>query len=164
MELERLRGMVVVKRTIDIAAPQEVVFDYVADHRNVCQFMEKVTRFEPSNGKKSGLGARFRWEVLVHGLNVGAEFEVTEFEPHEWMAAETISGPRSQSWWHFRRQNDGTRATFAAGYELPGIFLVKLVGTSVIEREIGSIFEASLRRLKGNLERKYQALRVSGQP
>lgn len=148
--------MVVVERSIDIAAPQEMVFEYVSDHRNVPRYMDKVTSIQAIGRQVSGLGSRYRWEVLVRGLKLGAEFEVVEFKPHEWMAAVTTSGPKSRGWWRIRSHNGGTRVTLAAAYELPRILLVKLIGGRVIEREIGSIFETSLRRLRANLESKRQ--------
>jgi uncharacterized membrane protein len=142
----------VVKRSIRIVAQQGKVFDYVSDHRNVPRFMKSVVDFEPTSRQTSGLGSRFRWRVSVRGIKLGAEFEVVEHRRPEWMAAETISGPKSESCWHFRQDGDTTEVSFAVGYELPRLPLVSLLGSGYIAREIGNLLESSLKQLKKNLE------------
>jgi uncharacterized membrane protein len=154
--------MMIVKRSIDIAAPQQQVFDYVADHRNVPTFLRGVSHFRCINGKDHGLGSKFSWKLNVHGLGFEADFEVVEYQPSEWMAAETTRGPRSFSSWRLRtNESGGTEATFAVGYEWPNIPLVRFLGKPVVEREIAALIESSLKQLKSILESPIDAGVVS---
>jgi uncharacterized membrane protein len=150
-----------VERSIDIASPQREVFEFVADHGNVLEFMHNVRRFEPAGNKHYGLGARFYWETVVKGVRVGWQFVVTEFEPYQWMAARSLALPRSTSSWRFQRVSGGTRAIFAVTLEPPIGLLPGWIGKRFVEREVAANVERSLLNLRARLESASPAARLA---
>lgn len=140
------------ERSIEIAAPVEVVFEYVADFRNALRWMHNFSRFEPEPGTPPrGLGARVQATGTAFGIPVSTRLEVVEYVPNQRLASRTTGRVTSASTWTFEPLPGGTRVTFTGSYELPAI-LARMIGSGEIERELGQSTEQSLRNLKRNLE------------
>ena len=70
-----------VNDSIEIAAPQKLVWDYLADPTHFLHFMSGVTRWEPASDRRSGLGARYRMLLRVGAAEVGGVIEFVEWRP-----------------------------------------------------------------------------------
>ncbi|MFN8532471.1 MAG: SRPBCC family protein [Dehalococcoidia bacterium] len=140
--------MIALARCIRISAPQDEVFHYVADYRNVVRFIQYLTDFRPESDRPYGLGSRFAWEANVRGFPLRANCEVTEFSLPHVMAARTLDGPDSTCRWLFEPIPEGTLATLETTIVLPSLPLVKIIGRLFFEREIAASMEQSLRSLR----------------
>ncbi len=67
---------ITVTRTIN--APVEVVFQTVADIREIGKALPHAIGLEFLTGNKTGVGARFRETRLLRGNEVTTELEITE--------------------------------------------------------------------------------------
>ncbi|GIW06836.1 MAG: hypothetical protein KatS3mg060_1641 [Dehalococcoidia bacterium] len=127
--------MIALARCIRIAAPQDELFRYVADYRNALRFIQYLTDFQPESAEPYGLGSRFAWEANVRGFPLRANFEVTEFDPPNTMAARTVNGPESTCRWTFEPCPEGTLVSLETTLVLPRLPLVRLIGRAFFERE-----------------------------
>ena len=58
-------------KSIEISAPQQLVWDYLADPTHYLHFMSGITRWEPASDRREGLGARYRMLIRVGAAEVG---------------------------------------------------------------------------------------------
>jgi uncharacterized membrane protein len=144
-----------IEATVEIDAPLETVFSFVADHANVLDYMDNVVSFESVSDRKHGVGSKFRWTTLIKGIPIGSEFIITEFEPPHTIAARSISGPNSTSRWKFACGTGNTVATFVASYAVPRFAVLRhLTDLLRLEGEIETNIASSLRNLKHLMERE----------
>jgi uncharacterized membrane protein len=139
---------------IEIAAPLEQVFDYVADSSNALNWMHNFTRFEPIGQRTSGLGARALAEGRILGSPFRTELEITEFIKNRRLTSRSNGGVRSISHWLFEPTLSGTEVCFVAAYHFPGVLLVAGPLRHLVERELELNTERSLRNLKRIMENR----------
>ena len=147
--------MAEIVKAIDIAAPVEVVFDYVTDPRNALNFMPNFTKFDPIGRPERGLGAK----VEAHGTAFGMQFktilEIVEFVKNRRFVSRTTEGIKSTSTWQFEPLPDGgTEVTFISEYNLPGRMLGRLFDKIVMEKDIEKNTIQTLVNLKKILENR----------
>jgi len=70
---------IVISRSID--APLDIVFNTVADVREMSKALPHVVKFEFLSEIKSGIGTRFRETRLMNGKEAKTELDLTEFVP-----------------------------------------------------------------------------------
>lgn len=144
--------MLRVERSIDIFAPIERVFAYVADYRTALRWMHNFTRFEPLPGTPtSGLGAQVAVTGTAFGFPVSTTLEIIEFVPERRLVSRSTGRIRTSSEWSFAPTESGTRVTFQSSYDLPA-FVERLVGREEIQRELLGGADQSLANLKRDLE------------
>jgi carbon monoxide dehydrogenase subunit G len=143
--------MPLVERSTTIAVPPERAFGFVADASNALRWMHNFTRFEPEGPDAYGLGARVRATGMVLGFPVATTLEIVEFDPPRRLVSRTTGRLRSHSTWEFAPAEGGTRVTFTGEYDVPG-GLLRLIGGPLVQRELETNAEISLRNLKAALE------------
>ena len=140
-----------VERSIDIAVTPATAFDFVADYRNALKWMHNFTRFEPETPESYGLGARVTVTGMAMGIPMTTTMEISAFERPTRLSSRTTGKLATESTWNFAPEGSGTRATFVGKYDLPG-GLLRLVGGSLLQRELETNAEKSLLNLKTQLE------------
>jgi uncharacterized protein YndB with AHSA1/START domain len=144
--------MLRVERSIEILAPIERVFAYVADYRTALRWMHNFTRFEPLPGTPTvGLGAQVAVTGAAFGFPVSTTLEIIEFAPSERLVSRSTGRVRAVSEWSFAPTDQGTRVTFHSSYDLPDI-VERLVGREEIQKELLTGADQSLANLKRNIE------------
>ena len=142
-----------IEAKVEIEAPMEKVFDYVADvaetHAEFFHFVQKV---EATSELKQGPGATFRYEAKSGGVKSWFENKVTKYVKNELMEWKSIAGMRNEGRWTFGPTEKGTQVTFLMDYELPGSYLGKVLDKLFVERQNKNDVNQSLQRLKAILE------------
>lgn len=138
--------------TVHIAAPPEVVFDFVDDWRQATRYLRRLTGWELEDPEKpTGVGSVFRVGIDAGGKKLNGRLEVTEYVRPSVIAIRSIDGPRVVGGWKFSPEGDGTRVELRSSYDLPGGIAGRLVGAFVSRSAQGDL-DASLRELKRLVE------------
>jgi uncharacterized membrane protein len=139
--------------SIEISAPQTLVWDYLADPTNYLHFMSGVTRWEPASDRRSGLGARYRMLIRVGAAEVGGLIEFVEWRPETDMAWTSVTGVDQRGRWRVRALPEGrTRVELRYAYGVAGAGVAGLVAERVAGPSISRHLRRSLQQLKRQVE------------
>ena len=141
-----------VERSALIAVAPERAFGFVADPDNALRWMHSFSRFDPDQPGHAGLGARVTATGIVMGIPVTTTLEIVEFDPPKRLSSRTTGRLKSHSTWQFEPAEGGTRVTFLGDYDVPGA-LLRMIGGPLVQRELETNAEKSLRNLKAILEK-----------
>ena len=145
--------MAKIETKIEIEAPVQKVFDYVANvaenHGKFFQFVQKV---EATSALKRGLGATYKYDVKSGGIKTWFENKVTNYVENELMEFKSVGGMKNEGRWAFAPTEKGTEVTFLMDYELPASYLGKVLDKLFVERENRKDIAESLKGLKEILE------------
>lgn len=123
-------------------APVDAVFAYVADYRNVPDWLYGISKFQPTTEVTYGLGAVFEGSMNL-GTTLHSTVEVTSFDEGSSFTFESVKGFRNWSTWSFEAVDAATtRVTADVYYELPGGLAGKAIG-KVIEPFVKIAVKAS---------------------
>lgn len=142
-------------KSIDIDAPLEVVFDFVANPHNGLSFMANFTKFEPVGQPERGLGAKVEAVGTLKGLIYKTQLEIVEFEENSRIVSRSEYGVKSSTIWSFKaRPEGGTEVTFVSDYTPPGAKLGLLLDKMLLKKEIEANTVQTLVNLKKVIEGK----------
>lgn len=150
--LATLNGRYDVTRTIFIAAPQETVFNQVADYKtwpNWGPWFSNDSTLTPSYGETTtGVGGTYSW---VSDNSGNGKMEFIEVTPHSALASqvtfEDMGG--GTDYWIFEPKEGGTQVTWGFKGEMPFFFRFM---AAQMDAGIGPDYEKGLAKLKENLE------------
>jgi uncharacterized membrane protein len=154
--------MAEILKTIEIDAPVDVVFDYVANPHNALTYMAQFTKFDPKGEPERGLGAKVEASGTFMGVTYKTELEITEYEENARLVSSSTDGVKSCSIWSFKpNEKGGTDVTFSSEYTLPGKKLGLLLDKMIMRKDIEQNIVQTLVNLKKVIEGKPN-LRVVG--
>jgi uncharacterized membrane protein len=140
-------------QSIEISAPQGMVWDYLSDPTNYLHFMSGVTRWEPASDRRTGLGARYRMLIRVGAAEVGGVIEFVEWRPETDMAWTSVTGVDQRGRWRVRAlPGDRTRVELRYSYGVAGAGIAGLVAERVAAPSISRHLRRSLQQLKRQVE------------
>lgn len=140
-------------KSIEIAAPQKLVWEYLADPTHYLHFMSGVTRWEPASDRRSGLGARYRMLLRVGAAEVGGLIEFVEWRPETDLAWTSVTGVDQRGRWRVRTAGrDRTRVELRFSYGVAGSGVAGLVAERVAAIPISRHLRRSLLQLKREVE------------
>src|SRR4051794_41415521 len=114
--------------------------------------MAGITRFDVSDGRQRGPGARYSMRMLVGSAHVGGLVEVVEYDPPRELAWTSVTGIDQRGRWRLRDQEDGTtRVMLRLRYSAPGTFL-STVSDVVSSRRVSGNLRGPLERLQARME------------
>ena len=139
-------------RTETCRAPLPLVFGYVADYRNIGDWMFGVERFEPVGDQDHGKGALF--DVTVHlGVRLHSRIEAVEWEDQALIGMDSVKGFKVRSRFCFDAEGpDRTTVTARVGYDVPFGPAGKAMG-KVMEPFVAQAVSHASHRLVRNVER-----------
>ena len=139
--------------TIEIEAPLEKAFNFIADGTNLPQYDPSIRKAERIGGGSVQLGSKLSVEAVVRRRRYMLELRVVEFTPNKSFRDKMIVGPfkKFEDWAEFQKTETGTKWTFGLEYELPGIVLGKVLDVLGRKRARQRLLEA-MRRVKEILE------------
>jgi uncharacterized membrane protein len=139
--------------SIEIAAPQKLVWEYLADPTHYLHFMSGVTRWEPASDRRAGLGARYRMLLRVGAAEVGGLIEFVEWRPETDMAWTSVTGVDQRGRWRIRRiDRRRTRVELRYSYGVAGSGVAGLIAERVAAFSISRQLGRSLQQLKREVE------------
>lgn len=142
--------MVKVDTSVDINAPVQQVFQYVATNypSTVQQWTPSVQQIQQTSPGPVAVGTTFDQVRLIRGNTVQAQSRVTEYAPdHRFAVQATSPEQQVKAVYTFDPVAGGTRMT--ASIDLEGKF--PKLATPVVSRELKKQTEEDLQRLKGAL-------------
>ena len=138
-------------RTV-IARPPADVFAWVADPDHVALVLEGVDRWEPLDGRATGVGARFDVSMRALGLPLENVVVLDHWDEPRAIGWRSESGLVAQSGgWRFEPRGAGTEVTLAIGYEPPGGALGGLLASRV-DGVVRDRLERALLRMRDRME------------
>lgn len=142
--------------TTDCAAPLGLVFEYVADYRNVPDWLFGIQTFEPVGDIDHGLGAVFDGAMHL-GVTLKSRIEVVEWAEDRLIGFDSVKGFKNSSRWTFESTgDDSTRIVAELSYSLPFGPAGKALG-KVIEPFVKQAVAHSSTHLKEQVERAARA-------
>jgi carbon monoxide dehydrogenase subunit G len=110
-------------KTIDVAAPLEEAFGYVADFRTVTEWDPGIVKAQRVNNGPIGLGATYDVMALFRGKPLPFRYEVSAYEEGRRLLFHGAGAKaRSVDEILFERAGSGTRITYRAVVTMKGIY------------------------------------------
>lgn len=139
--------MIKVEYSYLVANPADFVFAYIANPINDQYWQESCHGVElEESGEAVGEGTRYRIQFQFLGREMPFTAVVSEYEPHQRYAYETLSGPMQyRGRYHFTRIGNGTQIDWTFEAEPGGFFgivprtLLKKVLAKQVEGDIGRL-------------------------
>ena len=139
--------------SIEVAAPSELVWDFVTDPGRYLHFMAGMTRYEVAGDQETGVGARYRTLMRVGSAEVGGLIEVVEWDEPCDMAWNSVTGVDQRGRWRLReRPGDRTRVEFRFAYGVAGSGLLGWLAEQVAAPTVRRHLQRSLHQLKRQVE------------
>jgi uncharacterized membrane protein len=138
---------------IEIAAPSELVWEFVTDPGRYLHFMAGMTRYEVAGEQETGVGARYRTLMRVGSAEVGGLIEVVEWDEPCDMAWNSVTGVDQRGRWRLRERPGGrTRVEFRFQYGVAGAGLLGWLAEQVAAPTVRRHLRRSLHQLKRQVE------------
>jgi uncharacterized membrane protein len=138
---------------IDISAPAEVVWDFVADPGRYLHFMAGITRWEVAGDQRDGLGARYRMLMRVGSAEVGGLIEVVEWDEPGDIAWTSVTGLDQRGRWRLREVGENrTHVEFRLSYGVAGSGIFGWISEQVAAPTVTGHLRRSLQQLKRSVE------------
>jgi uncharacterized protein YndB with AHSA1/START domain len=147
---QEVQIMVSVQKTITINAPQEQVFDYVANPANMPEVWPSLVEIKDVTPLPEG-GHQYRWAYKMAGMRFEGSGQDIEFDPPRRTVVSNKGGIESTLTWTFSATEGGTTVNLDAAYTVPLPLLGRLAEAVIVhqnEREM----ELLLANLKARLE------------
>jgi uncharacterized membrane protein len=138
--------------TLKVAAPVTAVFAYVDDHRNTTKYMKDLTKWAPVGSKTHGKGAKFQVAMKAGPMTLSSIVDITTWSENHAIGWTSLEGFKQTGKWSFKKDGDGTEATFDMEYELPGGIAGRMLSRAAEPIVRGNI-EQSVRTLRAQVEK-----------
>src|SRR5687768_7148649 len=111
--------MPVVKGSIDIAAPPQKAYDYIAAPEKATAFIPGLNRITNVAPPEPEVGRTWDYEFNWFGLVVSGHSRCTAAERPSRYQFQTVTGNRSTWTYRFDPEGSGTRVTLEVEYDVP---------------------------------------------
>jgi uncharacterized membrane protein len=135
-----------------IAAPVEAVFAYVDDHRNTTKYMKDLTKWAPAGSQTHGKGAKFQVAMKAGPMTLSSLVDITTWTENRTIGWTSREGFKQTGKWSFKKDGEGTEATFDMEYELPGGIAGRMLSRAADPIVRGNI-QQSVRNLRAQVEK-----------
>jgi uncharacterized membrane protein len=151
-----------VASSIEIAAPPEAIWDFIADPTRYLHFMAGITRWEVAGERTTGVGARFRTLMRVRSAEIGGLVEIVEWKEPRDLAWTSVTGVDQRGRWRVRsRGPERTHVELRLSYGVAGSGLLGWVAERVAAPTVAGHLRRSLHQLKRQVE--HEQLRAAAQ-
>lgn len=143
-----------VQRSINIAAPPEKVWPFVAEPEAILEWYMPLQKFEYTSDQRNEVGAPIHFEEKVGGRVLNLDCVVTEWAENEAFAFKMTAGNMMKSYqerWSLESTSSGSRFTFLEQGEMPYGVFGKILDP-LAERSSASTVEKMLQKLKSLAE------------
>jgi len=148
---------------VEVSAPPEVVWAYVADPSRYLHFMSGITRWEVVSDEPAGLGARYRMLMRVGSAEVGGLIEIVEYDELRDLAWSSVTGLDQRGRWRLRERPAGrTHVELRLAYGVAGAGLAGWLSERIAAPTVQGHLRRSLHQLKRLVEHE-QLRRLAAQ-
>jgi uncharacterized membrane protein len=139
---------------IDIAAPPELVWEFVTDPARYLHFMSGITRWEVTTQQDRGLGARYRTLMRVGSAEVGGLVEIVECDERRDLAWTSVTGIDQRGRWRLRELGSAsrTRVELRMQYGVAGAGILGWIAEQVAAPAVRENLRRSLQELRRQVE------------
>jgi uncharacterized membrane protein len=149
--------MTEIKRTIEIGARPDAVFNLLTDLDRLPDWSTITVTTHDTPDKPLQAGQTFQQTLRVLGRSLDTEWHVDDIAPNRVAYSATApGGGRLRMAQTVEGAGDGSRVEFELDYDLPGAFLGQLLDTGYVARRNEREVEHSLHNLKELLESSAQ--------
>lgn len=146
-----------VEATIDVAAPPQLVWEFVTDPARYLHFMNAITRWEVTSEQDRGLGARYRTLMRVGSAEVGGLVEIVECDERRDLAWTSVTGIDQRGRWRLREigpthSSARTRVELRMQYGVAGAGILGWVAEQVAAPSVRANLRRSLQELRRQAE------------
>lgn len=120
--------MAKIKKTININAPVEKIFDYASEPTNLPEFWPSMV--EVKNVKKD---KSFSWVYKMAGMHFKGSSEIAESIANERRVTKSSSGIPNKFVWTYQSEQAGTKLTLEIEYTVPVPLLGKLAEAFIVK-------------------------------
>jgi uncharacterized membrane protein len=139
--------------SIQVSAPADAVWAFIADPARYLHFMAGVTRWEIESEEPGGVGARYRTLMRVRSAEIGGLVEVVEWDPPRDMAWTSVTGIDQRGRWRLRERRFGrTDVEFRLSYGVAGSGLLGWAAERIAAPTVRDHLRRSLQQLKRQVE------------
>jgi uncharacterized membrane protein len=147
---------------IEISAPPDAVWEWVADPARALDFFSGLTRWEVLSDEPTGMGARYRMLLRVGSAEVGGVVEVIEYDEARDMAWTSVTGLDQRGRWRLRaRPGNRTRVELRLAYGVAGAGLFGWVAERIAAPTVRGHLERTVRQLKRQVEQEQTRRRAA---
>ena len=142
-----------VEQSIDIHAPVDAVFGYIADQPDrMADWWPPIELQERVTPAPTVVGSVSRYVYNMMGVKIKGEHRIEEMARNQRLLVRTISGIESAFDFSFAPSSVGTNLTIRVDYTLPGSVLGQLLNRLAIEQKNERDLQQGLQNLKNILE------------
>ena len=141
-----------VQAQIEVAAPPEVVWEFIVDPRATCTSWP-ASRAGGRRRARDGLGARYRTLMRVGSAEVGGLVEIVEWDEGCDLAWTSVTGVDQRGRWRLRAlADDHTRVELRLAYGVAGAGVLGWIAEQVAAPTVRGHLRRSLQQLKRQVE------------
>jgi uncharacterized membrane protein len=130
--------MATVKKSTQINASIESVYNYITDHNNEPDWMPGMIEVHLTTGSGGSVGDRYQWRYKMAGMIFDGETTITEIIPNKKIVTESKGGIKSTFTFIFEPNEEGTLLELIIDYTIPVPILGKIAEKIILgknERE-----------------------------
>ena len=142
--------MSIIQKEININAPAEKVFDFVAETPNLIEVWPSLIHIGEWKRDENGFG-EFTFTYQMAGFKYSGRNKDLEFIPGKRIVTESKGGMDALVTWDFEPVDDGTKVTFTGDYTVA----IPLVGKVIADR-IAALNAIEVEVLLQNLKKKME--------
>jgi uncharacterized membrane protein len=139
--------------SIQVSAPADAVWAFIADPARYLHFMAGITRWEVESEEPTGCGARYRMLMRVRSAEIGGLVEVVEWDAPSDLAWNSVTGIDQRGRWRLRERRFGrTDVEFRLSYGVAGSGLLGWAAERVAAPTVTANLRRTLQQLKRQVE------------
>jgi uncharacterized membrane protein len=143
--------MKMITRDIQVNAPVDRVFDFLADPNKLPEIWPNVIEVKNVKKTKANDSYTFNWSYKMSGMPFEGKCETLEYVPYERLVFQSIKGLDATIYWRFQPAGAATHLTLRFEYEIPSS-LLKRIKDEIVTRANEHEIEAMLQNVKSRLE------------
>ena len=145
--------MPTVTQTVDIGAPVDRVYSFIADRpEGATSFIPGLNRISNVSPPKADVGQTWEYEFNWFGLVISGQTRCTTLDRPRSYQFQTITGNRSTWTYGFEPKDAKTRVTLKVDYDVPQNMVARYASQGTLEKMNQERAAEALSNLKGLLE------------
>lgn len=145
--------MPTVSQTIDISAPVDRVYAFIADRpEGATSFIPGLNRISNVSSPNAQVGQTWEYEFNWFGIVISGQTRCTKLDRPRGYQFQTVTGNRSTWTYRFEPKDQTTRVTLEVEYDVPQNMLARYVSQGTLEKMNQERAAEALSNLKGLLE------------